>query len=396
MEETNQPRNYKKTSLHIIASLLAAGGVVFLAVSPGHQPLFSDLGEFVLFAQEEVKLEQGVQVSSGNLGSNQEVNIEKDTIITGDIFADIITINKNTVINGNVSFNKLKTEKETRILGNKISPISLPVANLPEIPSFQIGAQDLNFQGLSNTLVAGNYRNLTLEKDSRLTLTGGAYNLSGLVLKENSVLIFSAPAQLNIKNRLFGQMRVSILPGANVEPDDLTISYAGERVKGEKNENEDETESKEDTHPAKFGPGSLLNFKLLAPKASVKIGDATTFRGQILARKVRIEKESILSREAFFVKDSDPAKIIIDQDGSQFLINEILVNFANNATLLDAQVIASLINGRIVGVDSTTNTYQIEVLTATAEDLAVKIQSIRQLNSPLIEGVFRNYVLNIE
>ena len=390
-------QNPNRRRIHrAIAPYLAIGALTFTLFGVGNHPLFSDISKFVIFAKDGVEIEKSVQVSSGDIGSNKELDINKDAIINGNIFADKINIDKNSLINGNASFNNLKLEKDAKILGTKTDHISLPVANLPEIPSFQIGAQDLNFQGSDNTLAAGNYRNLTLEKGSRLTLTGGTYNLSKLVLKENSVLVFSAPAQLNIKNRLFGQMRVSILPGRDVKPDELAINYVGERVKGEKNENEDEAESKEDTHPAKFGPSSLLNFKLLAPKASVKIGDATTFRGQILARKVKIEKESVLSREAFFVKDSDPMKIITDQDGSQFLINEILVNFTDNAAFLDAQMVASLVGGRIVGVDSTTNTYQIEVLTATAEDLAVKIQSIRQLNNPLIEGVFRNYVLNIE
>lgn len=390
-------QNPNRRKIHrAIAPYLTIGALTFAVFSAGGHPLFSDANNFVIFAKDGVEIEKSVQVSSGDIGSNKELGINKDAIINGNLFADKIGIDKNSLINGNASFNKLKLEKDAKILGAKTSHVSLPIANLPEIPNFQIGTQDFNFQGPSNTLAAGNYRNITLEKDSRLALTGGTYNLSGLVLKENSVLIFSAPAQLNIKNRLFGQMRVSILPGANIKPDELAINYAGERVKGEKNENEDETESKEGAHPAKFGPSSLLNFKLLAPKASVKIGDTTIFRGQILARKVKIEKGSVLSRETFFVKDSDPTKIIIDQDGSQFLVNEILVNFIDDATLLDAQIVANLVGGRVVGVDSTTNTYQIEVLTTTAENLAVKIQSIRQLNDPLIEGIFRNYVLNID
>lgn len=389
MEQTDQPRNYKKTSLHIIASLLAAGGVAFLAVSPGHQPLFDDLGEFVLFAQEEVKLEQSVQISSGDLGSNKEVNVEKDAIINGNIFADKITINKNTVINGNVSFNNLKTEKETQVLGNKISPVSLPIANLPSIPSFQAGTQDLKFTGRNNTLDSGSFGSITLEKDSRLVLTGGVYNVSKIFFKENSALIFSAPATLNIQQELKAQEKVAILPDKNLKPTDLAVNYQGKEGNNGK-------ENKGGIKPIEFGRSALLNFKLLAPQADVHIGESATLRGQILARKVKIEKESVLSREEFFVKDSDPTKIIIDQDGSQFLVNEILVNFTGSATLLDAQVIANLVGGRIVGVDSTTNTYQIEVLTTTAEDLAVKIQSIRQLDNPLIEGVFRNYVLNIE
>ena len=374
-----------------IVPYLAVGVLTFAVFNTGGRPLFSDISKFVIFAKDGIEIEKLVQVSSGDVGSNKELDINKDAIINGNLFADQIDIDKNSLINGNASFNKLKLEKDTKILGTKTDHVSLPVANLPEIPSFQVGTQDLNFQGQNNTLAAGNYRNLTLEKDSRLTLAGGTYNLSKLVLKENSVLIFSAPVQLNIRSRLFGQMHVSILPGANVKPDDLAINYAGERIKGEKNENEDETESKEDAHPAKFGPSSLLNFKLLAPKASVKIGDATTFRGQILARKVKIEKDSVLSREIFFEKEGDPAKIVSDQ-GLRFFVNEVVILFKEEATQSDIQMVADLLNGKVTAFIPLPKIVKIEVQTTTAQELNNKIQLIKNSNNPLIIEVGQNLI----
>jgi hypothetical protein len=103
----------------------------------------------------------------------------------------------------------------------------------------------------------------------------------------------------------------------------------------------------------------------------------------------------VLSRQEFFVKESDPAKVIIDTDGSQFLVNEIIVNLTDGATFSDAQNIANLISGRIVGLIQSMNAYQIEVLTNSPEELKNKIQTIRQSNNPLIDGVLRNYLLNI-
>ena len=389
-----------------VLSALIFGGNLF----GGGKPLFDSLDNFVLFTQEEIKLEQGVQVSSGDLGSNGEIDIQKDVIINGNLFADKISIDKNTTINGNVSFNKLKTHKEAQILGTQTKPVSLPIANLPEIPEFQIGTQDFKFQEQDNTLSAGSYRNIILEKDSRLTLIGGIYNLRKLELKENSTLIFSAPTTLNIQFKLKGQQKVSILPGPNLKLTDLSINYLGIKPKKEvKIEEDDEAEinglldekERKDCkdgkigRPVVFDKNSFLNFKLLAPKANVHIGEVTTFRGQIMARKIKIGKGGILSREEVFAKESDPEKVIIDTDGSQYVVNEIMVNFIDSATFSDAQAIVNLVGGRIVGFVESANAYQIEVTANTADELSAKIQTIRQINNPLVEGVFRSYILKL-
>jgi len=184
----------KKQFILPVAAFVIFSGLVFNGnLFAGEEPLFDSLDNFVLFAQEEIKIEQGVQISSGDLGSNKEINIEKDAIINGNLFAHEITIDKNATVNGNASFNKLKLHKDSQILGTQTKPIQLPIANLPEIPEFTIGIQDFRFEGQNNALSSGNYRDIILEKDSRLTLEGGIYNLNKLELKENSTLIFNAP-----------------------------------------------------------------------------------------------------------------------------------------------------------------------------------------------------------
>jgi len=386
-------------------------GIAFITFSFDRPPLFTSLDNFILFAQEEIKLEQGVQISSGDLGSNGKIDIEKESIINGNLFANEITLDKNTVIDGNVSYNKLQIKKESQILGTQTKPVSLPIANLPEIPEFSVGTQDFKFEGQNNTLPAGNYRDLVIEKNSKLTLTGGIYNLNKLELKENSILIFSVPTILNIQFKLKGQRRISVLSGSNnLKPTDLVISYVGIRPKNEKVEKENDDEEINALHdekekkdhkagkidrPIVFGKNSFLNFKLLAPKAAVHIGESSTIRGQILGRRIKIEKMSILSRQEVFTKESDITKLIVDTDGSRFVVNEIIINFVKDAIFTDAQNIADLIGGRIVGFIKSANAYQIEVITNTPEELEIKIQIIRQLNSPLIEGVFRDYILNI-
>ena len=400
---------------HII-SALAVGGFAFAMLNGNGPPLFTNLNDFVLFAQEEARLGKDVQISSGDLGSNGKIDIEKDVIVNGNLFADTITIDKNTTINGNASFNKLKLHKEAQILGTQTKPVQLPIANLPPPPSFSIGVQDFKFIGQDNSLPAGSYRDITVEKNSKLVLTGGTYNISKLILRKNSVLIYSGAAALNIQEELRGQQHVAILPDQNLSPDDLVINYIGKKIKKDKDEkkkcDEDEDDDEEDENEeearedaaddkanddktVKFGKDSLLNFKILAPKATVRLGDTTTFRGQVLAKKIKVGKESVVSREETVIKESIFEEAILEEDGSRFFVNELIINLKDEATFLDAQNIADQIDGRIVGFIKTTNVYQIEVSVNTPEELETKIQFIRHLNNPLIEVVFRNYIFNI-
>ncbi|MBI4119624.1 MAG: polymer-forming cytoskeletal protein, partial [Parcubacteria group bacterium] len=211
-------------NVSIIIALVAVGGFAYAAFSSTTPPLFQNTDNFVLFADENIELQKDVQISSGDIGSNNKLDIDKDAIIIGNLFANRIDIDKNTTVNGNASFNQLKLHKEARILGTQTKPVQLPIANLPPVPDFQVGTQDLKFQGQNNTLAAGSYQDIALEKDSRLTLTGGIYNLRKLELKDGAVLIFDASTILNIQFKLRGHNRVSILPGLNLKPDDLVIN----------------------------------------------------------------------------------------------------------------------------------------------------------------------------
>ncbi|MBI2122020.1 MAG: hypothetical protein HYT98_02755 [Candidatus Sungbacteria bacterium] len=398
-----------KVKKHQIISALAVGGIAFAALNFNNPPLFTDLSGFVLFAQEEIKLEQGVQVSSGDLGSNGKIDIEKDVIVNGNLFAKEISIDKNSTINGDASFNKLKLHKEAQILGTQTRPIQLPVANLPEITPFNIGTQNFNFTGATNTLFAGNYRDIVIGKNSRLVLDGGTYNLRKLELKDGAILIFNASTTLNIQFKLRGKDHVSILPGLNIKPDDLKINYLGIRPKKEKIEKEDddnEIESEMDSQekkdhkagkigrPVVFGKNSFLNFKLLAPKAKVKIEKESTLRGQVLARKIRIGKDGVLSREQTGFSIARPEDIITDPDGGVYPINELLISLTPEATILDAQAIAISISGRIIGIVSSINLYQIEIPVGSIQELENLISMLR--SNSKVDGVFRNFVIEMQ
>ena len=111
----------------------------------------------------------------------------------------------------------------------------------------------------------------------------------------------------------------------------------------------------------------------------------------MLARKIRIGKDGIVSREEVFAKESDPGKVVESQE-LKFVVNELLVLFTNGATQFDAQSVAESVGGKITGFIPVPKIYKIKVPTQTATELNDKVQIIKNSNNPLIVEVVQNLI----
>jgi hypothetical protein len=406
-EKLKYLRKHPKTPAILTAIMF--GGVSFAAVhnlpSP---PVFPNTDNFVIFAKQSLTFEESATISSGDIGTNGTLSFAQNGTANGDLFADKIALAKGTTINGNANYNKISNKGE--ILGTKTTSVSLPIANLPVVQPFAIGTEDKTFSGNANTLPSGNYKNIIVQKDSTLTLSGGTYNLNILDLKEHSTLIFTAETTLNIQFKLRGRDNVSILNGQNAKPDDLHINYVGTQTKQGNNgamEQDDENEvmafldKQEKTdcqnrkigRPIVFGKNSFLNFALLAPKANVIIGKDGTMRGQVLARKARVGKNAIVSKDEVFSQPTDLSKIVT-VNGQKFPVNEIIILFADNTAFSDISSIISQVNGTITGVVPIPPIYKIIVPARTSAELDETISQIENLNNSLVLSVTKNFVNN--
>lgn len=160
------------TPSHYIISSLALGGIAFGIINSPSQPLLPTTDNFILFAQTGITIEQETQISSGDIGSNNQIDIQQKVLVNGNLFADTLTIDKDTIINGNTTYNKLTPRKNTQLLGEQTASVALPIAEIPQIQDTLPGTQSLTFTGEGNTLPGGNYDTITLNKDATLTLTG--------------------------------------------------------------------------------------------------------------------------------------------------------------------------------------------------------------------------------
>jgi hypothetical protein len=394
----------------IFAPILFLAGTGFVVLgSHVSSPLFSSVDQFVLFADQGITLEDNTQVSSGNIGSNSDLTLDKNVLISGDLFADKITLAKGAEINGNASYNKLRSASSTQILGTQTKPIQLPVANLPILPEFTLGTTSLTVTGTSTILSPNSYRDITLSSGSTLTLLSGSYTLRSLELNEDSTLIFTGTTTLNIQRALKGENHVSILPGLHTHHDQLTINYNGFKEKNVKTRDHfDDDKDASDTfdndrerkdwqkgtsaQPITFGERAFLNFRLIAPRASVTIGKESIVRGQVVAGKIKVKKDSFLSRSESFAFESDPTKIV-EVDGAKFIGNEVLIGLTIDGQFADAQMAANAVGGRVVGFDPNPPLYQILLPTATVAGVESALRAITDLNNLRIVGVSTNYIL---
>ena len=361
----------KNIKPHYIISAVVLSGLFFATLSFNNQPLFSNLDQFVLIAEDKIELLDNVQVSSGDLASNQEIRIRQNNIINGNLFTNQIRIDATSTINGNASFNQLEIDLTSKILGSTTTPVSLPIVNLSQITAFQPEEQKIIITQ-DQTINPGNFDEIQVQPNITLTLNPGTYNINKLELLNNSKLLFSASTTINIQKELVIKEKILISQTINIPSTDFQINVQEDK-------------------DIQIGKDSLLSLKLLAPNSQVELGQRITFRGQILAREVRVGEDSILSRQDFFSKESDSTKIVEDQE-IKFIVNEILVLFKDEATQADAQQVANLINGRIIGFIPTPKVFKFEVLTLTPQELLNKIQIIKNSNNPLIVEVVQNLV----
>lgn len=343
-----------------------------------NSPFITDFEPFVLVAGNSMHLSEGTQISSGNMASNKSIQAAENAIINGNLFSDRIQLAENTSINGNVTSNRLNKAETTEIFGEVTDIIQKNIVEPPSVPNFQTGTLS-HLITEDTTLNPGNYNEITISVNATLTLIPGTYNLNKLILKDNSKLLYSDATVINVKDQL--KIQNNTLIASNNPNSDLTtelqLNYIGKP-------------------PLIIGDSSFVTAKILSPDSRVQIGNKTTFRGQILAKDVNVGEEGVLSREIGAIKETDPEKVIIDEDGSVYPLNEIVVNFTDEATFADAQEVADLVGGQVVGFMQLMNAYQLEVAAQDPEDLDSKIQNIKSLSSPLIEGVFRNFLLGIE
>lgn len=119
------------------------------------------------------------------------------------------------------------------------------------------------------------------------------------------------------------------------------------------------------------------------------------FLGGITARKYIPRLTPSPSPSTFF-KLASPSAIVTDPAGGVYPVNELLVSLIPGKTMADAVKVVDLVHGKVIGVVSSINLYQIEVPASTIAELESIMAILRTRTDLGIDGVSRDFLIPVE
>jgi len=267
----------------------------------------TELSSFSVFATNSVWIIKRADVNSGNIGvadvspgpwlnSESEVTIGHDANIADgvSVYGDSIKI-KTGASAFDVYYNEL-TNKGT-IRGSEYAPLILPLdITMPAFPTPAPGTEDHDIPRRGSlTLNAGSYGEILVRKKATLTLTGGTYHFEDLNLRNRSKVLFQAPTELIINNRLRTGKKavISLEDGSGISAKDIRIYVNG--ING--------STGNLDARPlaAKIGNNSILNANIYAPNGTLWLKWCTVAEGAFIGKDVRIGHDARVTLNSGFV-----------------------------------------------------------------------------------------------
>ena len=267
------------------------------------------LGQFVVFSKEHTQLRANAKVFTGNVGANtslpdpnggaddkEEVEIGQDVKMLqagSKVIGDTVRTRSGSQVY-DVHFNEEFFSPTGTILGAQTTPQSLPVlASLPALPAITPGATDVNVPANQTmTLAAGAYRNITVNHDATLILTGGVYHMEKLDIRQDAKLHFTAATEVRIKNEMDTDAKAYIgpAPSAPSLPASQIIFYC---------EGADDGGDLAST-VVQIGERNTVKANFYAPNGTVYLRANTVATGAFIGKRAQIgERVELTLKSAF-------------------------------------------------------------------------------------------------
>lgn len=280
-----------------------------------------DFSEVVIFATNSVWINQGTHVNSGDVVVNDaspgpvlnlgvELSIARKAHIFTNVTADSISLAKQGIIDGSVDCNALDSA------GVVCTGLSLPVFSQP--PVFQqaelrtpplpphdpgLGEDIAVGAGLTVTLDAGYYGDITIDKDSTLVFSGGVYNIRSILSVSSTggpcgvpcrSLEFVAPSDLRIFDRFNTNKDAFIGPaaGSGISAAEIVLYVGGS--------NFDPGNPASVPVAATVGQGTTIEANIYAAYGTIKIDKESFVTGALLGRDIWIDKDADIDLNTFF------------------------------------------------------------------------------------------------
>ena len=240
-------------------------------------------------------LQTGADVLSGDVivnaaGSAPFLNGGVELSIAGsattaagwDVEANRVTVASGAAIASDVYYNQL-TNGGT-ISGALYTPLALPVfAALPAFHASTPGTTDVNVPNNgTRTLAPGSYRDLTVGRKATVTFTGGTYHFRSVSVDRESKLLFSAPGELRVQQRLFTSNLVTVGPSTGSTATAATIVLYVGGINGAGGGLAETPKSVE------IGVDDVLSCNVYAPNGTLWLRDRARVTGSLFGKDVQV------------------------------------------------------------------------------------------------------------
>jgi cysteine-rich repeat protein len=250
--------------------VLSAIGAL-LGAAPAFADAPRDLADYVLVGGNGVGVGTDAFIAEGHTGANDGPLVLGRRLFIADgqaAVAEIVVLKKGTSI-FDVFTNSLVDDPNDFIVRGTTAPLAPPtIASLPPLPSFAPGTTEiLVHSGETATLPPGPYGDVRVARDAVLEITGGHYELASLTTGKLSKVLALAPATINIA----GNLKVGHLAGFGPSSPStgerrVIVNVGGTAVR--------------------LSPATHVDIDLLAPNASLRIGQSFHGNGRFIARHI--------------------------------------------------------------------------------------------------------------
>lgn len=280
--------------------------VAALAVAPAGAVVPDGFSEVIVLGSESVLIDQDVTIHGGDVVADQadpdpqppppglyELFFDKRATTAGSLRGDSVFIGKKAIVGGDVAFNEL--DDDGSIAGSEITPLSLPVFGvLPLFFTGPSGGPDITVPDFGSQILApGEYGDVVLGEGATLELTGGVYDVRSITMTEpDASLLFGGPTEVRVAEDVETRQRAVVGPadGSGVAPSEIVFYVAGADAPGGSR-----------PEAVSIDQDNTIGANFYAPNGTLRIGQRTQATGAFLGLHVRIDRDSEVSLDTFFV-----------------------------------------------------------------------------------------------
>ncbi len=298
MQRLSMPRKIIVAAVTIVAGLVGIGCNDNGSTKERTEVLIAPLNltpqsaDFVVEAQNSVRLQTGSVVNGGDVGAH---GTGSGTYLSGGVTIDALTgakidkarnvIADSVKLGTGVTVGDIQTNRLVSGTGSKHGDVSgiVPLPQLPVAFTVSPGTTNLTVGSGATVLAsAGHFATISVGTGGKLRLGGGIYDAADLNVSTGARVEALGPVQLHIANRLSASSGVFIgaASGTSMTARDLRIEVSGQNGS---------TGGLAETPPAaSLGTGDNVTALVLVPNGTLVIGTGVTGIGAFMGRDVDV------------------------------------------------------------------------------------------------------------